>query len=128
MGRPIGTGSGSFDVIFSLDAPAEVHFHGSRTPVIAFDLVTSESLTSDGNVVAPLTFDGSGNLDFFQALNAGSYELSGAGSVDAGAGIGAGGTENLTATIVPEPVGGSILLISMIPIGLRLRRKSRRII
>jgi hypothetical protein len=47
-------------------------------------------------------------LDFVQNLGAGNYELSASGSVNAGVND-AGGSETITATIVPEPLAASIM-------------------
>lgn len=62
---------------------------------------------SNGSVITPFPFN-SLALDFVQNLGAGIYELSASGSVNAGVND-AGGSESITATIVPEPVALSIM-------------------
>jgi hypothetical protein len=106
--RSVASGSGSIDLIFTLNAPADVHFQGTlgNGIISALEFNSSASLSSNGSVITTFPFN-NGTLDFVQNLGTGSYELSAAGSVNAGVND-AGGSENITATIVPEPVAASI--------------------
>ena len=121
-GGTVGTGSGSVDLIFTLDTPAQVQFQGSEPLLSNLIFEGTATLSMNGSVVVPLTFNDLGQLDEAQNLAAGSYELQASGVADAGIGNSGNVSENITATIVPEPVTCS--LIGLIPIAaLYLRGK-----
>jgi hypothetical protein len=107
--RSVGSGSGSIDLIFNLNAPANVHFLGTLGNGIISPpgFNSSASLSSNGSVITTFPFN-NGALDFMQNLGAGTYELSAFASVNAGVND-AGGSETITATIVPEPMAVSIV-------------------
>jgi hypothetical protein len=121
-----GAGSGSVDLVFSLNAPAQVHFQGSNS-LGSLDLGgfnASASLLSNGSVISTLPFTVQGphlsQLDLVESLAAGSYELTGSASVTASTND-ASGSESITATIVPEPSGLSLLALAILA-----RRRMRR--
>ena len=74
----VGTGSGSVDLIFTLDAPAQVHFLGSNSlgSLGLGEFNATASLISNGSVISTLSFVVQGphlsQLDLFQNLAAGS--------------------------------------------------------
>ena len=104
-------GSGSLDVLFTLDEPTAVrviqigpfnppnNFHASRTLLrngVAFGLPAGSL------------------IDTYQVLDAGNYELTATGSVGPSAGTAGNGSMSFSLTI-PEPaVVGSLLIISTI--------------
>jgi hypothetical protein len=122
-GAPVGTGSGSIDLKFTLDAPTQVLFQGHDTNLTIQGSTTVGTLSSNGNTIAAITFDGTGNLDFTQLLNAGSYELQASDSVGPDGSVGKNLSENVTATIVPEPAAW--LGIAGVWALTTLRRRSR---
>jgi hypothetical protein len=126
-----GSGSGSIDLIFNLDAPAQVHFVGSNDDgfLRTAPFNVSATLSSGGNTISTFPFtaqdNNSASLDFVQVLPAGAYELTASGSIS-GSINPANVSETITATIVPEPAG--LLIAAIAPLCVRRRGARAKII
>ena len=107
VGSGVGEGAGSFSAFFMLDAATPVRFQGSQSTVNP-DFNAGASLRKDGNIVSTLPFNVAGTMDFMLNLDPGTYELRATGSINGGLFTG-NGSENITATIVPEPLAVSIV-------------------
>ena len=108
----------------SFPVQAQVHFVGTESPAFSpLYFAGSASLSSNGNVVSSLPFNSFGEMDFTQVLDAGTYDLKASGAINVAAGTGGNGGENVTATIVPEPLEVSVIALAAAHLCARRRRR-----
>jgi hypothetical protein len=87
-----------------------VEFQGSQS-TLAAGFSSSASLRENGNIVSTLPFNvATGTMDFILNLDPGTYELR-ANASNSGGLLLSNGSENITATIVPEPVELGLLMM-----------------